>query len=149
MIKLFFLHFLADFILQPREMGKKKSSDFRWLFGHLAIQFLVFLPFVGWRLSAMNTLLHGIIDRNIWNLYKLRAHFSTLKDIREMEQEVFKGHLITKTKTGKTPKRLKVWRNNWYKHYVRDYEYWEDHWFYVTIGFDQFLHAATLLYLFG
>lgn len=123
MIKLFFLHFLADFILQPREMGKKKSSDFRWLFGHLAIQFLVFLPFVGWRLSAMNALVHGLIDKNIWNLYKVSVLY-----------RVFPKSMPWKERPGNLS---------------ANYRYWEDHWFYVTIGLDQFLHAVTLIYLFG
>lgn len=113
MIKLLFLHFLADFILQPREMGKKKSSHLGWLAGHLLIQFLVFLPFVGWKLSLINAGIHGLIDNNIWNLYK----FSVLK----------RNKLVIK----------------------ESFAYWEDHWFYATIGFDQFLHTATLFYLFG
>ena len=29
----------------------------------------------------------------------------------------------------------------------RGYHYWNDYWFYATIGFDQFLHAATLVVL--
>ena len=28
-----------------------------------------------------------------------------------------------------------------------DFKYWEDHFFYMTIGFDQFLHVATLIIL--
>lgn len=146
MIKLFFLHFLADFILQPREMGKKKSSDFRWLFGHLAIQFLVFLPFVGWRLSLMNALAHGIIDRNIWNLYKFKVKLQIKKEVNTLVKNA-------------PLKFYKEWEQHpeWKINFIRTkteqaqdkFQYWEYHWFYATIGLDQFLHAATLLYLFG
>lgn len=71
MIKLLILHFVADFILQPREMGKKKSSDIRWLAAHLAIQFIVFAPFTSLVFAAANACVHGIIDGTIWNIYKL------------------------------------------------------------------------------
>ena len=35
------LHFVADFLLQSREMGKNKSSKFSVLLAHLAIQYFV------------------------------------------------------------------------------------------------------------
>lgn len=149
MIKLFFLHFLADFILQPREMGKKKSSDFRWLFGHLSIQFLVFLPFVGWRLSAMNALIHGIIDRNIWRGYKIFAGFRVKKLVDEQERYYREINQLKPIDSPEEEKVIEHFRKNWTLHQIQGFQFWEDHWFYVTIGFDQFLHAATLLYLFG
>ena len=32
---------------------------------------------------------------------------------------------------------------------IKNYKYWEDHWFYTTIGFDQLLHSATIILLLG
>ena len=148
MIKLFLLHFIADFLLQSREMGKKKSSDWYWLFAHLAIQFLVFLPFVGFQFALFNALIHGVIDRNIWNFYKFYTQWN------------IKTSVLNYIKNGAAPGKF---YDDWAKHpeyktqFIRvkteqaqdAFKYWEDHWFYATIGLDQFLHAATLIYLSG
>lgn len=128
-IVLFFLHFIADFILQSREMGKNKSSHFPTLVKHCFIQLAVFLiggaawlsylnpgaPFyiiliVAGKFALVNAIIHGVIDWNIWKGYK---YFAT-----------------------KRAAKLAV---------PESYAYWEDHWFYTTIGLDQFLHAATIL----
>jgi hypothetical protein len=119
LIYLFVLHFIADFLLQSREMGKKKSVEFNWLAKHLAIQFAIFL--VGLSIfnvectvefAGLNAIIHGIIDWNIWKLYKVSVY---LRD---------------KTATPET------------------WKYWDDHWFYATIGLDQLLHAITLIGLY-
>ncbi len=119
LIYLFVLHFIADFILQSREMGKKKSVEFSWLSAHLQIQAAIFLVFLlpinllfAAKFAFLNALIHGIIDWNIWKLYKVSVY---LRDKRA------------------TPE---TWK------------YWEDHLFYTTIGFDQLLHASTLIGLY-
>lgn len=94
-IKLFILHFLADFVLQTRKMGQLKSSNWYYLFAHLAIQFAVFLPFTSVAFALGNAVIHGIIDRNIWNLYKLsvKARFGldekSGKDFKYYEDHMF------------------------------------------------------------
>lgn len=120
-VYLMVLHFISDFVLQSREMGKKKSSDFVWLLRHLLIICSVFyiglVPFLFMRsitgpkflfVPLLNVIIHGLIDMNIWNVYK----FSVLK----------RGGDIT-------------------------WKYWDDHLFYTTIGFDQMLHTITLIIL--
>lgn len=64
-----FCHFVADFILQSRKMATKKGQEFVWLLGHMGILFICFLP-IGLMFSIGNTLIHGLIDWNIWKLYK-------------------------------------------------------------------------------
>ena len=129
-------HFVADFLLQSREMGKKKSIYLDWLIEHAAIQFLVMatvtMYFVGivtaYKIAFLNALVHGVIDWNIWKLYKLHA----LKKVRAVaERNLGFSDLL--------PEHI--------EHYARDYEYWDDHWFYVTIGTDQLLHSLTLIVL--
>jgi len=159
LMSLMICHFVADFLLQSREMGKKKSSEWRWLLKHMGIQWAVFmlvvplivaakictigeaqypefmgspeffpkflLPLcliVGAMFSTVNTLVHGLIDWNIWKLYKISAYMRIKKEAEE-------GNfgLAWIAESGK----------NW--------QYWEDHWFYTTIGFDQLLHAATII----
>lgn len=112
---LFVLHFVSDFLLQPRKMATKKSSHWGWWSAHVAITWMVFLE-GGWLLglplwfSFANAGAHGLIDAVIWRAYKWAA-----------------------IKRGKGD----------------DFHYWEDHWFYTTIGFDQLLHGATLILLVG
>lgn len=161
LIYLLFLHFVADFLLQSRKMGERKSTDKRWLLAHLSIQFLVF--FVGvfalfiyntfsfWQpgaaleyikfgtvlallFSGANAIVHGIIDWNIWRLYK----FFTYRRLLHISRNPVS---MTLRPGEENPVLLKI--------LIKDFEYWKDHWFYATIGLDQFLHAATLLLLYG
>lgn len=130
-IYLIVLHFIADFLLQSREMGKKKSTDIVWLVKHLIIQgftFSVGLTLLGYyNMSACNfvlynTIIHGFIDWNIWKAYKYSAAYRMKKN---------PNHELL------MPSKDNPWK------------YWEDHWFYSTIGFDQLLHMATIVFLCG
>lgn len=119
------IHFVADFLLQSREMGKTKSSNWRVLLAHLAIQATAFTlglwPFFGLKtaiaFALLNAGVHGVIDWNIWRLYKL----SVLKRFPEIDWA--------------DPKAAST------------YDYWNDSWFYHTIGLDQLLHGLTLVAL--
>lgn len=164
LIWLMVLHFIADFLLQSREMGQKKSNEVKWLLKHLAIQFGVF--FIGitppilfsyidrsassliavqyplhilvlaacmkaFMFSVYNALIHGLIDWNIWKLYKVSAYWR----IRTI---VAKKHGMW-TQPPEDDVNIKAEIAGW--------KYWEDHWFYTTIGFDQLLHMSTLVAL--
>ena len=107
----FILHFIADFLLQRREVGQKKSSSLPHLAEHVFIIFVCFLPF-GTKFALMNAAIHMLIDACTWNAYK----FSVIKRNPKADQS---------------------------------FEYWKDHWFYVTIGLDQLLHALTIIILLG
>ena len=138
-IYLLFLHFIADFILQSREMGKKKSESFEWLARHLAIQLTVFFFGLGMSTDAFyfagaNAIIHGVIDWNIWKLYKYSAHYRIVKYLKSL------------TVYGNDPEDSPAYKAA-YDNWVKKWEYWNDHWFYTTIGFDQLLHASTLVLL--
>lgn len=121
---MFVLHFVADFLLQSREMGRNKSKQIGWLAIHLAIQAVVFsfglsmvigIKSATW-FAVINTAIHGLIDWNIWRLY--------VKSV--------------------------IWRRSRdgsFKLVDNQYPYWEDPVFYATIGFDQMLHFLTLAVL--
>jgi Protein of unknown function (DUF3307) len=122
-------HFVADFVLQSREMGKNKSSNFNYLFIHLFIQMISFLIVVAFinadvavEFAISNAAIHGVIDWNIWRLYKAYAY----KRIKQNPQ-----HPLL------TGNPAEPWK------------YWEDHMFYTTIGFDQLLHGLTIVLLAG
>lgn len=141
LIYMMVIHFIADFLLQSREMGKNKSTKFTVLLQHIGIQFAMFLillmPFVGFKFAyafaLFNAIIHGVIDWNIWRLYKL----SVLKRLYDDEGN---DYIPNVSKTGPNHSLMsdsKVW------------QYQEDHWFYATIGLDQLLHAITIIALFG
>lgn len=127
-IYMFFLHFLADFILQSREMGQKKSSEIHYLLGHVAIQWGVFFiglmqvmdPFVSYQIACVKAGIHGLIDWYIWRIYKYRVHMRLKAMFPDEERYQFQAD---------------------------NFEYWKDKGFYSTIGFDQFLHHATIVFV--
>ena len=128
-IYLFFLHFVSDFILQSREMGKKKSEDFFWLLNHILIILCVFsfgLLFTNLKFVFINAIIHGIIDWNIWKLYKyfvMRRLYAPGPSSPEND-----------------PAHPLMVKETW--------KYWEDSWFYATIGLDQLLHFTTIVILY-
>lgn len=148
---LLILHFIADFLLQSREMGKNKSSNNTYLFKHISIIFFVILigliPFLGLKLAFVvafyNALIHAIIDKFIWNAYKLYAYKQIMKAIRQEYRDTFGEN------TCQDDKSLEVTASESYQKRIRNWQYWEDHWFYTTIGLDQLLHALTLTVLVG
>jgi len=96
--KLLLLHWVADFVLQSRDMAKNKSSSVLWLLAHLTIQFLVFWPFTGWKFALANAAIHGLIDWNIWKLYKISVFLRSkrfnpkqvpIKDFKFWEDSLF------------------------------------------------------------
>lgn len=133
------LHFVADFLLQSREMGKKKSSEPYWLALHLSIQFLVF-SLVSWKFALANAAIHGVIDWNIWNVYKYTVKYRLLKKKRE-DVEYASPAEWDAAMAGTDDEYVAIAGRNW--------KYWEDHVFYSTIGFDQLLHGITIVLLAG
>ena len=125
--------------MQSREMGQKKSSEFRWLLKHLTIQWLFFAfglvyfvgPIVAIAFATLNALVHGVIDWYIWRGYKLYVWKKLVKKYED-----------------KYPDR-KLAAPNYAKAEAMSYPYWEDHLFYSTIGLDQLLHCLTIIALFG
>ncbi|MHA1676045.1 MAG: DUF3307 domain-containing protein [Candidatus Njordarchaeales archaeon] len=134
----FFLHLLADFILQPREIGKRKSETsvkgLMYLSIHISMILTVFfiglIPFFSWQVvlefAGYNALCHLIIDALIWKFYVL----SVWKRRRK---------LLGRDKGSKKDIKNKL---------KTQFKYWEDYCFYLTIGVDQFLHFSTIVVLY-
>ena len=134
------LHFIADFLLQSREMGQKKSKEFKWWIYHILIQFTVFMValsfFIGpekaFYFSLFNAIIHGIIDGMIWNVYSWGVLQRTYKGQNFFPKGSIGDH---EHKQAHIKKLKETWK------------YWEDHWFYSTIGLDQLLHSLTIVLL--
>jgi hypothetical protein len=145
-IYIMFLHFLADFILQPREMGQKKSSEFKWLAGHIAIQIsvmaiglmLLLEPWTSIKFAVLNGLIHAVIDWNIWKGYKLTAYYR-LRKVKAEDVECDSPAQWDMVQAMDNKQLVEFLGKRW--------KYWEDHLFYTTIGLDQFLHITTLVIL--
>lgn len=129
---LFVLHYIADFLLQSRNMGKNKSSNYRILLTHISIIFVVItlglwilVPIkIAAKVGLVNCVIHGLIDKNIWNIYKVVTGFRLIG---------VGGNLTHQEKVT----------------IFNQFKYWEDKLFYDTIGFDQLLHSLTLLLVYG
>lgn len=136
------LHFIADFLLQSRDMGKNKSSQFPVLLQHIGIQFgvmalglmLVLSPLTAIAVSALNAAIHGVIDWHIWRGYKAFAFFRLRKQA---------AVAATGEPDWNIPYEERFSKN--FASLSKNFQYWEDHWFYATIGFDQLLHAVTII----
>jgi len=140
LLGLFFTHFIADFILQPHEMAQNKSKKLPVLFKHVLIHFVCFI-WMGWQFALLNMILHALIDWNIWRGYKrylLNKYAHTNARLAANNVKVAKANRnfdkgMFKLATLKDP---------------ADHPFWNDHWFYVTIGLDQFLHASCYIGLY-
>lgn len=71
-------HFVADYLLQSHEMAQQKSQRIDVLLAHIGIHFMVisatsFLFFNSLQavtFAFANSVLHGVVDWNIWRSYK-------------------------------------------------------------------------------
>lgn len=114
-------HFVADFLMQSREMAQKKSSELLWLGLHIrtitwTFFFVTYFGGAGWNsipFTIINSAIHALIDWTIWNWYK---------------QGVIKRYPTFEMR--------------------RDFKFWEDQKFYSTIGLDQLLHVLTIVVLY-
>jgi len=61
LIVIFWLHFIADFILQTDEMALNKSKSFKWLSLHALTYGIPFLLF-GWKYAIINSAAHWLVD---------------------------------------------------------------------------------------
>ena len=115
------LHFVADFLLQPDWMAKQKSERFLVLLAHSAIQAAVVTLGALVIMDAASAVRFGLVNAIIHGA---------------IDWNIWRGYKLSVRMRDKTATK-ESWR------------YWEDHWFYVTIGFDQLLHGITLVALYG
>jgi hypothetical protein len=82
MLKLVWLHFFADFVLQTDGMAQGKSRSDAWLLFHVLVYSFPFGWAFGWRYAAINGLLHFIVDwftsrinKRLWDAKKVHWFF--------------------------------------------------------------------------
>lgn len=148
-IILIFTHFLCDWVLQPRGIAEKKSSHVGVLLLHLAINSIGF-ALATWAIGTfspiallLNALAHGVIDWNIWRLYKNTVFQRISRKVYRTEALLIQRKVIPILYF--SPKEeIEQAKLEWKDKNL----YAKDYWFYLTIALDQFLHLAIAMSLF-
>lgn len=143
-------HLIGDFFLQGREIAKQKSENLKALGQHVLTVSLVMYVFLmvvtldfyyALVFSVANGVIHGLIDWNIWKSYKAYA-ISMIKKAAQEEASRVRLTLVGKSKNQTRGEKIDILLKA-----KQNFKFWEDHWFYVTIGVDQWLHAVTIVIL--
>lgn len=87
LVLLIVIHIIFDFLLQTRDIATNKSSNIKYLIPHLVILFMGLMiytklsgrysPNQAMLFVCWNIFLHGVIDWNIWRLYKWTVYKRT------------------------------------------------------------------------
>jgi hypothetical protein len=133
LIYILLLHLVADFWLQDRETAKKKSHKLSFLAKHIAMNYTVFCIGMSLFLITRNDPLTiypklfifcflNALSHGIidWHIWKIYRIWT-----------VFRNPEVT----------IETLKKNW--------QYWEDNNFWLTMGIDQFLHTATIVGLYN
>ena len=136
-LTLLLAHFVGDFVLQSRRIATNKSSSPKVLLLHvsgialtLLLAGLACLPIeialspIWGGIVLVNVVAHALIDATIWNCYKIALVYR-----------------LTESTPAASTFRLR--RENIMP---GSYRYWEDYWFWTTVGLDQFLHTSILVW---
>ena len=139
LIFILFFEYLGDFVFQSREIANNKSVDDRVLQKHLLIlSSWLFVPVVivlsqkygaiwgvtfSFAFCSGNALIHGVIDWNIWKIYK----WIVFKRIKKQNPSSIECAL---------------------KEFKDDRLYADDPVFYNIIGLDRLLHVSTIIFLY-
>lgn len=114
-------HYISDWLLQPRAVGRNKSSSWKWMSIHLIIIYacwtvFCFITGTFFYKALINTILHGIIDKSIW--WTFRKYRIPSDQYQQKEFLVYN-------------------------------KFAEDPLYFWLIGLDQMLHVMILFWLFG
>lgn len=121
LIIILFIHFVADFLFQSRQMGVKKSRNIYWLVAHIYVYSII--TFLGW-IFFFNLNLKMSFELISLTVF---SHFLTDYITSKISSKFY-----LKSKKSKSLKESKYF----------EWLFWS------TIGFDQLIHAITLILTF-
>lgn len=162
---IFVLHFIADWALQSKEMSRNKSLKLKVLLQHASIHLGVFsigLLIITSLKTALvfalvNAAVHALVDWYIWRGYKisvvLRAHI--LIPIEKWNEwgvmqkpkrflSLMTGYSTAVKFFNSTDLGQKIMT-----YLMTEFKYWDDYIFGFMLGFDQMLHAVSLVIIFA
>lgn len=123
-IAILFAHFLSDFVLQTEYMKKNKSEKISILSAHVAVYtvtFFILFVIYGWFVS---TFIGSMISQQHW--VEMAVGISIVNGILHYIIDYFTS-ILNKW----------LWNTN------------RTNLFFISIGFDQWLHTALLVFSFG
>lgn len=123
-IYILFVHWLADFVAQTDKEAKGKSKELKYLLSHT----------IPYSISWLPAFMFYQIFIDIINFPNLQPNFLTTHQVMDFIMITFFCHTITDYFTSRL--NAKLWEQG------------KVHNFFVSVGFDQFLHFAQLLITF-
>jgi hypothetical protein len=75
-IVLMWIHFVSDWMLQPRAVAKRKTVSVKWMGMHVGIIYVCFAIYalimgIAWWIPVLNAVLHAVIDKVVWKGFEL------------------------------------------------------------------------------
>ncbi len=141
MLALLSAHFLGDFVFQTDRMAINKSSSWSWLAYHVTVYTATIVTLAAWWTYLQNGYL-GAPPLVLFGLATWITHFATDAVTSRLTSKLwFFRPLpgIWEQATYEYPKTLNSVVNPWVP-----YSDNRRHWFFVTIGAGQLIHAWTL-----
>jgi hypothetical protein len=156
LVLILYVAYFADFKMQSRDIATRKSVNFEALNLHvLTIIGTLFWPcwlVFGLKYSApigfimamfftvINGIIHGVIDWNIWKGYKKNVAKNIHQYFKEQSpDDIEERYPSLKDYTEAELRSV----------FMKEKMYAEDKKFYDTIGFDGYLHVATIILLYA
>lgn len=121
-----FFHFISDFLLQSRNMGRNKGKNIFWLLTHVT----VYSTSIFWLWFCIV----GIEQYSFYTIFGLYFSIFISHFITDFITSKISGYAYLKTIDRKTKNKQK---------YKWEYTFW------CTIGFDQFIHAISLILIYN
>jgi len=124
-VLVFLAHFVADFPMQTRTMAENKSTSWKWLSSHIAA-YTVTMMLLGLLFVSVSLLSDAMFDKAFIDVHLNFIHswflFCMINGLL---------HFFTDAITSRCTTYF--------------YKKGDTHTFFTVIGFDQFIHAATLI----
>jgi len=123
---IFCLHFVGDFLLQSRSMGRNKGKSILWLFAHV----FVYTTFLYWGWSSFI----GFSEYSLYVMFGVYHLIFITHFLTDLITSKISGYAYLKCTDNNLSKKLK------YR--------WE-HMFWSIIGLDQLIHIISLILIYN